>query len=66
MSVSHATVKAAILAICTSANSSAMSNDDYADDMATVIVNAITSAELDTITATAGGDPVNLTASSIK
>jgi hypothetical protein len=53
MAVSQATIKAAIQAL-NALGQAGMTDDDYADAMATIISDAILSAELD---GTAGGDP---------
>lgn len=47
MATSHATIKAALLALYTTAESSEMSKETFADAMATIIQNAILSADLD-------------------
>jgi len=48
MAVSQATIKAALLDLYNDAKSESMSEDDFADEMATIIRNAILSADVTT------------------
>jgi len=58
MATSHATIKAALLGIYNSAKATSMSEDSFADQMATVIQDAILSADLDgTATGAQTGGP---------
>lgn len=47
MATNHATIEAALLALYTSAENDSMNKEDFADGMATIIQNAILSADLD-------------------
>ena len=55
MATSHTAIKAALLAIYTTAESSEMDKDTFADNMATVIQDAILSADVDVITPNVSG-----------
>lgn len=46
MAVSQPTIKAALKTLYDDAKSSPMSEDDFADRMATIIANAVTSGEV--------------------